>query len=177
MCIGNFGHFKMAVIEFNRVLEGVPESRVAGLVLVLVFEREQTLGADPAVVHTDIVVPPVLVREGSLGPVLLCHPVNVRTQHCLQMLAATVKTIVHPSCKLFELAPLLWLAVFRLVNVMYDTLCAVGVLKNGEVIKLVVNAADLGFCGFASLRLLQKLLAFQLPLAGLFRWCHAPNLR
>jgi len=65
MRICHFVHWQHVAHELHGVLQTIPERRVPRAIDKLMVVHEESLGANDAVVATDIVSPPVLAREGT----------------------------------------------------------------------------------------------------------------
>jgi hypothetical protein len=105
------------------------------------FKCEQTLRAYSAVVHSDIIVPPVFIRKRPLSAVLLCYPISMGCEDGLQVFATNIKSVVHPSCILLDTLPLPRLAFFRLKDIMHDAFAFV-VIIHSHVVQLVIDGQN-----------------------------------
>jgi hypothetical protein len=110
-----------------------------------VLECEDSLGAGGAVVHADVVVPPVLASKCSLSSFFLSHPVLMGRHHCQQVLASGLNAVIHPTSELFKRIPLperrdTFLVSFcGLVNVVNNLIGAILRFVHGHVEELVVD--------------------------------------
>jgi hypothetical protein len=82
-----------------------------------VLKRKQTLSANGAVVHANIIDPPVVACEGSFHSFLLRHPVFVGRKNFNEIVAAGFEPVVHPLCEFLEISPLEGISLCVLVDV------------------------------------------------------------
>ena len=119
MSIGEVGYFKMVISEINGVFDWVPEGSVARFVLVFVLVHKESLRADDAVISANIIQPPVLTCERSLGTLVLSDIELMRWESTFHRLSVIPLPILHEGVKCSRVLKHSWLLIV-VVTIYWD---------------------------------------------------------